>query len=459
MSELSTFETAGHTAGSGGHVLIIGGGASGVLMAAHLLVHSDDLHVTIVEAANMLGCGLAYSTRDPDHLLNTRVHNMSAFPDDPHHFHHWLQRRPEGRDVTGQCFVSRATYGAYLTDLLRPWSRGGRLTCLRRSAEQLREHKDGVIAHLNGGETLCANLAVLATGHILPPADPNGLTTGAWDGVQGLNPDAPVVIVGSGLSMVDQVLSLIGSGHRGPITTVSRRGQLPRPHAPSTPLPVARGEIPLGVPMSVLFRFVRDLAMRAEAQGGTWRDAVDGLRPHVTAIWQALPDAERSRFLRHAVSWWDVHRHRIPAASQARIAGAVQTGQLSHRRAAFLRAERVGEGALQAVIRPCGQNGELAIPAARIIDCRGIRHDPERNATPLIADLLARGRAQVDPLRIGLRVSGNCRLIDGAGHASDRIFAIGPVSRAAFWEITAIPDIRTQVAALASDIAAVAART
>ena len=60
----------------------------------------------------------------------------------------------------------------------------------------------------------------------------------------------------------------------------------------------------------------------------------------------------------------------------------------------------------------------------------------------------------MDVLRVGLEVTGDCHLIDRDGHPSDRILAIGPVSRAAFWEITAIPDIRVQVAAVAARIAA-----
>lgn len=438
----------------GFHVLIIGGGASGVLMAAHLLRQGgDDLRVTIAEAAHLLGCGLAYSTRDPDHLLNTRVHNMSAFSEDPDHFHRWLQDRPEGRGVTGQCFVGRATYGAYLSDLLQSWAQGGRLTCLRRTVLRLADTGVGVTAELDGGEVLRADLVVLATGHALPPPDPQGLVSGAWEGIEGLHPKAPVVIVGSGLSMVDQVLSLTKAGHRGPITILSRRGQMPRSHAPTRPLAVDPAGIPLGAPMSVLFRFARRLAARAEAAGGTWRDAVDGLRPHVGALWQALPRTERARFLRHAVSWWDVHRHRIPPASEARIAEAVARGQMVQRRGEFLRAERRADGTLCAVFRPRGQQAEQFIPAARIIDCRGIRNDPEHNATPLIADLLARGAARVDPLRIGLEVDRTCRLLGADGRVRPRILAIGPASRAEFWEITAIPDIRTQIAALAPVIA------
>lgn len=455
MDQLTALATALPAHDGAGHVLIIGGGASGVLMAAQILKRSGDLRVTIVEGAHLLGCGIAYSTHDPDHLLNTRVHNMSAFPDDPEHFMRWLQDRPEGQGVTAQCFVSRETYGAYMSDLLRPWTTGPearRLSCLRRNCIRIEEGATGVTAHLDGGEALTGDLAVLATGHVLAPPDPQGLTVGAWDGVRGIDPDGRVVIVGSGLSMVDQVLSLVKSGHRGPIVSVSRRGQLPRPHAPTTPMRIEAADLPLGAPLSQIFRWARRLARQAEADGGTWRDAVDGLRPHVSAFWQAMDVTQRARFLRHVVAWWDVHRHRIPAASAKRIAEAMARGQLTHERGNFLNAEMGADGGLVAVIRPYGAHDEVRIEAAKIIDCRGIRNDPERNATPLMADLLARGKARVDPLHIGLDVTTDCRLIDAQGRVSDRVMAIGPVSRAAFWEITAIPDIREQVATRAAAI-------
>ena len=81
--------------GAGPHVLVVGGGASGVLMAAHLLRDPQgQAQVTILEGRHMLGCGIAYSTQDPGHLLNTRVSNMSAFARDPDHFRRWLAARP-----------------------------------------------------------------------------------------------------------------------------------------------------------------------------------------------------------------------------------------------------------------------------------------------------------------------------------------------------------------------------
>lgn len=442
------------TGGGRRHVVVIGGGASGVLMASHLLRQEADLQVTVLEGRNLLGCGIAYSTSDPDHLLNTRVHNMSAFPDDPHHFQHWLEARLEGRGKTPNTFVSRATYGSYLGDLLTGWQGAGRLACLRHEVLGLDEDASGVTVQLDTGMSLRADLAVLATGHAVAERDPSGLITGAWEKLPPTDPEGRVVIIGSGLSMVDQVLSLVKGGHRGPILVLSRRGQVPRSHQCTTPMAVGRSDVPFGAPVSQLMRFLRQLAREAEAQGGTWRDAVDGIRPHVAKIWQAMSDVERARFLRHAVSWWEVHRHRIPAPSEDRINEALARGQLLRQRATFLRAEEGEDGQLYAVIRPHGGAASERVAAARIIDCRGIRNDPEVNASTLIAGLLARGAARVDPLRIGLEVTGDCRLIDAGGRASARVLAIGPVSRAAFWEITAIPDIRLQVAGLAARIAA-----
>ena len=77
----------------------------------------------------------------------------------------------------------------------------------------------------------------------------------------------------------------------------------------------------------------------------------------------------------------------------------------------------------------------------RIVDCRGPRRDPAAHATPLVAGLLARGAARVDALGIGLDVGPGCGLLRRDGTESARVFAMGPASRAAFWEITAIPDI------------------
>ncbi len=443
-------QTAAKTSPQGQHIAIIGGGASGVLMAAHLLRESPpDTRITIIEGRHMLGCGIAYSTHDPDHLLNTRVQNMSAFPDTPQHFHDWLKTRPEGQGINLSSFVSRTTYGAYMADLLAPWQSSPVLNCLRDTCIGLQENADGVVLTLSDGSTLNADRAILATGHVEAPPDPSGVLSGPWQKLDAVDKQATVAIIGSGLSMIDQVLSLLKSGHSGKIIAVSRRGQLPRPHTQSKPMPIPAEEVPLGAPVSILLHWARAQARKATFQGGSWQDGMDAIRPHVRSIWRAWPKEERQRFLRHAATWWDVHRHRIPPASEMRIREAIAKKQLLIKQASFLGAEALPSGLRLLKLRPRGSRLAETVEVARVIDCRGIMRDPEANASPLIAGLLQSGQARLDGLRIGLDVTADCALIDRDNHSSQRIMAIGPASRSAFWEITAIPDIREQTAKLA----------
>lgn len=437
------------------HIAIIGGGASGVLMAAHLLrqTQADGLKVTIIEGRNMLGCGVAYSTRDPHHLLNTRVLNMSAYPREPEHFLHWLQSQKGYEDATPACFVSRETYGRYMAELLTPWlSTGqGRLSCLRQNCTGVKRNANGVTLQFEDGTDLQVDRVILATGHIMPPKDPDGLLAGSWDWQEGTSPEAKILIIGSGLSMVDQVLSLLKQGHQGPILALSRRGLLPRDHAAVKPLPITAEDVPFGASASRLLAWARAQARHAQAIGGTWRDAIDGIRPFVRAIWQRLPLSERRRFIRHAAPYWDVHRHRIPPQSAELLQKAFATGQLRQIRGRFLKAQSLPDGQIEAQIHT--RQGLEPIAVTRVVDCRGILRDPVENASPLIRSLLDQGLARIDPLNIGLDVAPDCGLRDHEGKASRHILAIGPVSRAAFWEITAIPDIREQTQLLAQKIA------
>jgi uncharacterized NAD(P)/FAD-binding protein YdhS len=247
--------------------------------------------------------------------------------------------------------------------------------------------------------------------------------------------------------MVDHVVALLAEGHRGPITCLSRRGLLPQPHAEGAALPMGRGEVPLGASPGALLRWLRARVRAAEAQGLPWQLVLDGLRPHVAAIWRAWDTGTRARFLRHGASRWEVHRHRMPPQSAQSLAEAQARGQLTLRRARFLDAVPMGA---QTGLRIREADGaERLLIAEHAIDCRGIRRDPETDSAPVIRDLLGRGLARLDPLRLGLDTTPGARLVARGGVASRRIYAIGPCARGALWEITAIPDIRLQCADLA----------
>lgn len=439
----------------GPHALIVGGGASGVLAAAHLLRRDPQARVTLVEPRDRIGLGLAYSTSDQNHLLNVRAGNMSALADDPQHFLDWLGTN--GHDATPDCFVSRRIYGEYLADLLSVW-RSGHPARFRRAhgiCTGLTEGPLGAVATFADGTAQLADHVILATGHTQPRPTEDTALQPAWDPLPRLPPEASVLILGTGLTMVDQVLSLLDAGFEGRITAISRRGLLPRAHRPTTPLRLGPQDIPFGAPTSDLCRWLRNLARAAEGNSGTWRDAMDGVRPYVRRIWRSLPPVERARFLRHGQRWWDIHRHRMPPCSEARLRAAMADGQLILLRGDVLRVDRSMIG-IRATYRPYGAGSTASLTASIAIDARGLRGRPADS--PLLASLLHEGTARMDPLGIGLDIADDGFVIRADGTPSPCLSAIGPVSRAAFWEVTAIPDIRNQAAALAERIATVQRR-
>src|SRR6516164_9278995 len=97
-------------------VVIIGGGASGTITAVALAQFPDAGPVTLVDTAGVFARGVAYSTEEPQHLLNVPAGRMSAVPDQPGHLVDWLAARGERADP--EAFLPRRLYGDYLGELL-----------------------------------------------------------------------------------------------------------------------------------------------------------------------------------------------------------------------------------------------------------------------------------------------------------------------------------------------------
>lgn len=425
-------------------VAIVGAGFSGTLLAVNLM--RQGVNVVLVERdERQLAKGLAFGTRRPEHLLNVRAANMSAFPDDLGHFLRWMGFSAKEE---ANRFVPRLAYGHYLRELLvDAMAASPQLARIQQGDAVAASFADDAITlSLKGGKAIVCRALVLALGNFPPSRMP--LLAALPDDVYFPDPWSPaatsdvdtlqhVALLGSGLTAADVIVSLQGAGFKGRVTALSRRGLKPRSHAEVGPVvsppsrPEARG--------SWLVRAVRQ---RAASVG--WRAAIDELRPHTQHLWRGHDTAAQRRFLRHLRPYWDVHRHRLAPAVARQIADLETSGRVEFVGGTLLEAEPGHHGATLHW-RPRGADETRSIVADRVINCTGPEGALAQADDPLLRDLVRQGRLRADPHRVGLDVDRSGRAFDDAGVPQDRLFAVGPITKGEAWEIVAVPDIRRQV--------------
>ncbi len=460
-------------------IAIVGAGFSGTLLALHLLQRSPpQTRVVLIERVRF-GRGTAYADGNASHLLNVPAARMSAFPQRPLDFLHWLQGLSPaevcGVECSAASFVPRRMFGRYMRHLLngemKVPGRRDQLELVRGDVVAITPDGAGLTLALDRDRTVLAERAVLAIGNFPPApppvADPSFYDSPAYkadpwapDTLDGLDPDAPVLLVGTGLTTIDSVVSLLDQGHRGPITALSRRGLLPHRHAAAAPpgADPAAATMPetdaFPTRLNALARTLRANAARQAACGGSWHAVIDEIRPITTELWQAMSLRDRQRFLRHLRPWWDTHRHRICGPVADRIAAARASGQLRIRagRICGYRQDRP-DGLATVTFRPRFAGTLDSVTVARVVNCAGPDADYSRIRDPLVRSLLDNGLVRPDPLSLGLDVTAHCALLGRDGAISRRLFAVGPVTRGMFWEMTAVPDIRQQAELLALQLA------
>ena len=402
----------------------------------------------LIEGAGRMGRGVAYSTREPAHVLNVRAEVMSAWPEDLEDF----ARLIEAEGGSAIDFSERRRYGRYLNAILEQATGDGLVTPVEAMAVSATRHEQGWTVALADGGSVVAQALVLAIGNQapapmavvdgLPPdrfiANPWGREARAADELLA-GSDKTVLLLGTGLTAVDHILSLDASGHCGTITALSRRGQMPRGHIPYEPAPVERDHVPMGNVLT-LWRWLRKRTGQV-----SWRAAVDSLRPHSSAIWQSFGEAEQRRFMRHARPWWDTHRHRIATEVAERMKQLVGSGRLEIVAGRVRSASEV-EGGVEVEIARRGSGRVESRRFDTIVNCTGPLGAMARTANPILKQMLGDELLEVDHLGIGLAV-------DDRDRAGERVWALGPMTKGKYWEIIAVPDIRGQAAAVAADIA------
>jgi len=434
-------------------IAVLGAGFSGTMVAVHLLAQTGTpVDVSLVERTGRWARGVAYGTHDPSHLLNVPAAKMSAFTSRPDHFAYWLQERPErlaGRSPTAAAamFASRMLYGQYLEGLLREAQEHGptgtRLTEYADEAVGIECAHSGVTVRLASGRCLEADRVVLALGNF-PSGAGSVWDQGALEHVRGGD---DLLILGSGLTMVDTVITLKERGHTGRIHVISRRGLLPQTFAPIVSCQPAL--IPdEGQPLLKQVKRLRAEIRSAAAQGTNWQSVFASLRQTTPELWHALPPAERARFLRHLKAHWDTHRHQMSPEIGEKIHSWIARGELSVVAARLVSTCSAG-GGFQATIRRRGRQELETIAIRHVINCTGVEGDFRRLAHPLIESLRSQGLIRPDPLGLGFETSAEGRVKDAAGTPSDLLLAIGSVRRGDLWESVAVPELRGQAEQLA----------
>ena len=423
-------------------VAIIGAGFSGTMTAVQLARRG--IYAVLIGRPPQAGKGVAYSTEDPAHLLNIPAVKMGAWPDAPGDF-------VDSAGFDPEAYVPRLHFGRYLRGILDR----SPVTLAESEAVAAEPGSDGWTVRLADGRSIEASALVLAPGNQAPDQLPfaRGLperlfASNPWNAggraalARAIDSNADVLVVGTGLSMIDVALSLDAAGHTGRLVAVSRRGQMPRVHQPLMSQVPPSDDAP-GGSLADLWRWMRRRATEID-----WRDAVDSLRPRAQELWGSLSADDQRRFLRHARPWWDVHRHRIaPVAGE--IVGRMMAEGRMEVLAGRIQSLREVNGGLEVVIR---RRGEPEADAPRQIgmgiNCTGPLHAIAHTTDPVLRSLLDSGRARPDHLGIGIELDGEARV---AG--AKRLWAVGSLGKARYWEIIAVPDIRVQAAAVADAIA------
>jgi uncharacterized NAD(P)/FAD-binding protein YdhS len=449
-------------------IVIVGAGFSGSMTAVNLLRLSAGraVHVVLVNRSGRMARGIAYGTASPEHVLNVPAGNMSALASEPDDFLRYC--RWANPQVQPSSFVSRRLYGSYLEALLDAAEHGAHpAATLSRVVGEVRSVRPGTDTaarvELADGTHIAAHRVVLAFGHFAPQDPP--VSTPAFyaspryvrdpwapGALAGVGPDERVLLLGTGLTSVDVLLSLSRRPRTAQVWAVSRRGLLPQAHRDhaSTLDPAAQRALieQMGGDVRGCLRAVRAAIARHAERGGDWRDVVASLRPHTPALWQGLGEAQRARFLRRLQPYWEVARHRCAPQAFERFQALRGEGQVQHLAGRVLGYEEA-EHHVDVRIQPRGGGDALRLKVQRVINCTGRNTHLPAVQDALVRQLLREGLMQPDARRLGLQVDDAYAVVDASGRGSTALRYVGPLLRARDWEATAVPELRMHAHRLA----------
>lgn len=445
-------------------IAIIGGGAAGAAVFGELL-RRHDRRGTVHWITGCLepGRGVAYATDDERHLLNVRAAGMGLFTDQKDDF---LQHASRSLgQVQGADFLPRRLFGEFIEAQVR-----ARMTEAQASGVRFQVHHVRATAvhrqaeriygvELGQGGTLAVDAVVLAIGALAPrplkTVSADALSSDAyaldpWSQEQPSSAPRRVLVIGTGLTAVDTLISASTRWPHAELVAVSRHGLLPfqHPAAPVAPYPFQEdlnAALLNADGVGAMTRLVREAL--TDPATTDWRAVIDGMRPINATLWQGLTQAQRRQFLRHLRWVWEASRHRTAPASSETVHALIESGRLQLHAARVLAVD--GRGPLAVTVRSRATQLVSTIEADRVIQATGLDTAVAYARDPLLAQLLKEGLATPDALQLGVAAEADGQLLDATGEPQPGLYGIGSLLRGNLWECTAMPEIRAAAYRLA----------
>lgn len=451
-------------------VAIIGGGFTGATTAWNLARGGHDIRVLVFEPRDRLGAGVAYDTDEPVHRINVPAARMSIDPEQPADFAEWLAETgyaatdPEASTPDGNLFPRRKAFGDYVGARLAPFVTAGHVTHIRMRVASVTGTDDGWQLQTSDGATHHADRVIIATTHPAPAAPrllaamleghprfiPDATVPGALAPVR---PSDSVLVVGNGLTSADVIAALLNRGHKGQITSISRRGLRSRGHAAAPQEPYGDFTTRPIRSARLLTRRIREAIEQADIFGVSWHAVLDAARAQGRSVWANLPVAERLRLVRHLRPFWDVHRFRIAPQVEAALVAATERGQLETV-AASIAAVSYNAGKIRAALKRAHSAGTTIRDFDAVVVTTGPAHNAVFESQDYLSGLAGAGLAIADPVRLGLWCDEHSRVLDREGWPTPGLYVAGPLARGTFGELMGLPQVSEHAADVAAEVAA-----
>jgi len=492
-------------------VAIVGGGSIGVSFLAQLVAEAiacqctDGLEIIMFEPQCTAGPGYAYQDDFPGNLLNTRADTMSALASDKAHFLTWLKRhRAEWETqfphltVTPDAFLPRSLFGQYLADTF-----ASTVAMARAAGISFRQVSDKVVdlvacydgdyyIDTNGSGAFHASRIVLCCGNLDSTNFPalvgaahfyNNPYPGRKFGTS-VDRDASVCVLGTNLSAIDTVISLIEGGHRGKIICASRNGRLPSVRGtlndPITLQFVTRQRIDdiiaanggklnlLDVSMLIKCEYERctgsqlDLEAIMNRRTGVydylsteidesasqqrfWQSVIYATNSIVDYIWHKLDLAEKRVFQSSVKALWYSYRVSFPIENARKIREYMRTDRMSVFGGLTDIRKRADDGVFELKIVDMRSGFRSTIECDVVINATSYSTDVTQTDDPLVRNLLRRRLAQANEFG-GFELDFDSgRLISPDRRCSRGISVLGSLATGAYFWTNAM-DVNARLA-------------